>query len=1014
MTRFLSLAMACLSLALPLQAQVEGSFPVRRYGIEQGLGSEVVSALVQDPAGRLWVGTEGGLCFFDGRRFYPFTGKLPSQFITSLFVDLDAALWVATQGGLARIERGQSRIFGPADGIPAGTVKEVLRDQEGHLWVLTSQGIRVEGAPHGFVTPTPWPGQELPTHLFADPSLSGAWAITSQTIWHWREGGWVRLESPQFAPGEVLQDVAVDGDRNVWVRTSSSLWRLPADGKGTWIGTGVVGGYSHISKLSRDSEGWVWVDTVSGLWRVKNNQREQFGYAQDDARGGMVDQEGGLWLRTDKGILRVLGQTRWHTYGPQDGLPQDTTWQMIRDQLGQLWVGMDSGLWVVRGRRFKRVAKGRFLTLTLAKDGTLWASGSPGGTIHLVNTRTLVARPLRIEALPVDRLTAGVAFEGEGRPWVANQNGGVVRGSRSGQAWTWSLMPINGAAPREVNGLFHLPGGGILMLHEGKGSIWKDGAWQSVPDMLPELPTAADIAPDGRVIISYRNRPVLTLHHLQGGTLVRDAVLDLAVPWTQMTIYSVAFGAEGRIWVGTSKGLGFLDAGESPALHILGTEDRIISSECDEAALLVEPGRIWVGSPSGLMSHDLLPQPPHQGLRPPLVISARAGSRELDPSDPYLELSKASNDLEVRFMVPNYQIQDSLLYAAKLSGVDADWIRMDTPNLRYTGLQAGPHVLELRGLTQEGLQGPVTTFRFWVRAAWWERWWVRALGLLGLAGLVITLVKARQAQLERSNRELVDEVTRQTSELVAASKAKSAFLANMSHELRTPLNAILLYSEIMQEDMQDPVMSGHRSDAGKIHSAGQHLLGLIDDILDMSKIEAGHLRLDFQQITVPTFLHDLDATIRPLAEKNGNRFELDLQQVPELICSDPTRLRQILVNLLSNSAKFTQEGMVLLKAQGEGGQLVLTVQDSGIGMTAEQQARVFQEFVQADDSTTRKFGGTGLGLTLVKKFTDLLGGELALQSVPGQGTTFTLKFPLAGPPRGGTSGEQPMEPPPRH
>jgi signal transduction histidine kinase len=398
-------------------------------------------------------------------------------------------------------------------------------------------------------------------------------------------------------------------------------------------------------------------------------------------------------------------------------------------------------------------------------------------------------------------------------------------------------------------------------------------------------------------------------------------------------------------------------------------------------------------------------------LRPPLIISVHSGSKELDRFEGISELPRVNRELEVQFMVPDYQVQGSLIYEAKMSGVDVDWIRLDTPYLRYAGLQAGTHVLELRGLTQAGLTGPVTAFHFKVRPAWWERWWIRALGLCALAGLITALVKARQAQLERRNRELLEEVRRQTAELVAASKAKSAFLANMSHELRTPLNAILLYSEIMQEDMLDPVLSGHRSDAGKIHSAGQHLLGLIDEILDMSKIEAGHLRLDFQQIPVPTFLHDLDPTIRPLVEKNGNRFELDLQSVPDHIYSDPTRLRQILVNLLSNSAKFTREGTVLLRARGDEERLVLTVQDSGIGMTAEQQSRVFQEFVQADDSTTRKYGGTGLGLTLVKKFTDLLGGELALESMPGKGTTFTLKFPLAGVPRGSVSGTQPVLPP---
>jgi hypothetical protein len=306
-------------------------------------------------------------------------------------------------------------------------------------------------------------------------------------------------------------------------------------------------------------------------------------------------------------------------------------------------------------------------------------------------------------------------------------------------------------------------------------------------------------------------------------------------------------------------------------------------------------------------------------------------------------------------------------------------------------------VLELRGQTREGVLGPVTRFPFRVRPAWWERWWVRVLGIVGLAGVVVILVKVRQAQLEQRNRELIDEVARQTSALVAASKAKSAFLANMSHELRTPLNAILLYSEILQEDMKDPALGGLRQDAGKIQSAGQHLLGLIDDILDMSKIEAGRLRLELQEIELRPFLHDLDATIRPLIERNGNQFRLEIQDVPERIQSDPTRLRQILVNLLSNSAKFTKGGFVLLRAWSEEGQLGVMVQDDGIGMSQAQQAKVFEEFVQADESTTRKYGGTGLGLTLVKKFTELLGGRLSLQSKPGEGTTFTLILPPAGP-----------------
>ncbi len=1002
----------CLLLALPLKAQVEGNFPVRRYGTDQGLGSEVVSAMVQDQEGRLWVGTEGGLCFFDGSRFSSYQGLLPSGFVQSLSVDRDGSLWVATDGGLARIHHGKSQIFGEANGIPRGSVHEVVRDAEGHHWILTSDGIRMERSPEQFTVPMPWPGQEAPTHLFADPSLSGAWATTSGTIWHWRENSWYQVTPPRFSPGETLRDVAVDGQKDLWVRTSSSLWRLPAEGPSTWIRIRMAGGYSHISKLSRDSQGWVWVDNTEGLWRVRGDRRVQFGHAQDDARGGMVDQEGGFWFRTDKGVLRVLGHTRWHTYHPPNGLPLDTTWQMVRDRRGRLWVGMDKGLWVEDGKRFRRILAGRFLNLSLGQGDSLWASGSPAGTVHLIDTNTLAARSLRIEALPVARITAGLTVDREGRPWLANEDGTVVRGTRVGPSWSWELVPREGPPPRELRALLALPGGEVLMLSDQTAALYSRGAWHPVPDVLPELPYIAAVGSGGQVVIGYKTKPVLTVHKLQGDTLARTGTLDFPAELKTLVLYSLGVGADGTIWVGTGLGLACTDGRDQQRLRLLGSEDRIIHPECNQGALLVEKDRVWIGTPSGLLSHDPQPIPPPQALRPPVILSVRVAAREFDLGDPDPELPRERNELEVLFMVPNYQIQDALIYEARLSGVDADWTRPETPYLRYIGLPAGPHVLELRGQTREGVLGPVTRFQFRVRPAWWERWWIRVLGLFGLAGLVVLVVKVRQAQLEQRNRELIDEVARQTSALVAASKAKSAFLANMSHELRTPLNAILLYSEILQEDMKDPAQGGLRQDAGKIQSAGQHLLGLIDDILDMSKIEAGRLRLELQQIELRPFLQDLDATIRPLVQKNGNRFELEVLNVPARVHSDPTRLRQILVNLLSNSAKFTKGGLVLLKAWSEGDHLLVMVQDDGIGMSQAQQAKVFEEFVQADESTTRKYGGTGLGLTLVKKFTDLLGGSLALHSEPGKGTTFILKLPHIGPTASQVSGFYPVEPPP--
>jgi signal transduction histidine kinase/CheY-like chemotaxis protein len=262
-----------------------------------------------------------------------------------------------------------------------------------------------------------------------------------------------------------------------------------------------------------------------------------------------------------------------------------------------------------------------------------------------------------------------------------------------------------------------------------------------------------------------------------------------------------------------------------------------------------------------------------------------------------------------------------------------------------------------------------------------------------------------KASLEKANVTLEEKVKARTAELARAvvaaedaNKAKSSFVAKMSHELRTPLNAIIGYSEILAEDANDEGNTAAVDDLNKILAAARHLLGLINDILDLSKIEAGRMDLYLESFDLAKLIADVTHTIAPLIEKKANILEVQCPDKIGQIHADATKVKQMLLNLLSNASKFTEHGRIILtvtRARDEAGEwFFLAVADSGIGMTPEQLGRLFQAFTQADASTSSKFGGTGLGLIISKQFAQMMGGDITVTSEPGKGSVFTVRLPL--------------------
>lgn len=289
-------------------------------------------------------------------------------------------------------------------------------------------------------------------------------------------------------------------------------------------------------------------------------------------------------------------------------------------------------------------------------------------------------------------------------------------------------------------------------------------------------------------------------------------------------------------------------------------------------------------------------------------------------------------------------------------------------------------------------------------------------------GLIITQIAgflgSRMDRADYERRRALEQLRLARDAADASNKAKSQFLANMSHELRTPLNAVIGYSEMLQETAEESGMKEMIPDLERINGAGKHLLALINDVLDLSKIEAGRVELEIVPINVSTFLEDIRAAMVPVVERNGNHLVLENPGSLGTIQTDLTRLRQCLFNLLSNAAKFTANGNVTLAAAKEsvGGDewISFRVIDSGIGMTPQQISKLFRAFSQADVSTTRKYGGTGLGLAISQKLAQMMGGEILVSSELGKGSTFTLRLPMVLErmrPLSGSSGPTPATPP---